>query len=1051
MSTSLLALTGCLFLPALAADGADSDDAVEDWDVTDAFGPTHEVKLDVEEGTWVSVTVHGNTVVFDLLGDLWSIPLTGGEARQLTSGPAWDVQPSFSPDGTQLLFTSDRGGNENVWRMPADGGEPTAVTTEEDARATHGVFDPDDPEWVIVRRRTVDTRSIGVTELWQVHTAGGPGFALTSKDEHPHAGEPAIDGPYVYFSSRAGRFRYASDAHRQLWRIERLDRRTGEIRTIASGAGSATHPMITPDGDALVFVHRNETATELVSMSLATGRRTVLWDGLSPDNMEGFALHGTYPRMDWADDGRLVLWADGKLWALDPASGARTHIPFRVRGTWRMHDVARPQGEIPDRVVASVVRGPADGPEGRVAFSALGSLWVQTPDLVVEKLSDRSGFAPAWGPEGSLAWVSYAESTGGQLHVTDAKGATTTLPVRGTQLLNPAWGPDERTLVVLRGTGGITHPDTVREPWYELVLLRKGPKRRDPWTSTVVRTVDNRGPRAPRLHLHDGRIWMFEDVPGKDRQPNTSRLVSFDLDGGDERVQLELPGVDEVVIHPRFDRVAYKHHHQLYLTPLPTWGEPVKPEALPTRQITRIVGDWLHWSADGTRLQWMEGHQLKSVPLAGLLAADEEVDGLDDLPGVTRRPLRVAVPRARPSGSVFLDRCDRVITMGEQGVVEGASVQIDADRITAVGTDLSAPAGAAVLDCRGKTAMPGLIDVHAHLHFTSGDALPDQPWRYQVALDYGVTTVQDPSAFTDEVFTQRQRVMAGQAEGPRIESTGAVLYGALSNNGARTESLDEARGHVRRLKTVGARSVKVYQQSRRDTRQWYSQVCTEEEVICVPEGGGDLWMDLTMVVDGYHAIEHALPVTPLYADVIGLMRGSTVGGDGLGTFYTPTLQVAYGGLPAMHWFEQAYDPYDDPRLRRHTPVSVLQEQLWRRQVWSRERDQRYVQVAADAARARDAGVHVTLGAHGELQGLGVHWELWALGSEGAMEPLEALEAATLDGARYLGLDGDLGSIQAGKLADVLVVNGDPTADLRASTQISFVIKNGVPERIETAE
>jgi len=1026
---------------AHAAD--DAPDAEPAWDVSTAFGPTHEVEIDVEEGTWMSVTVHGNTVVFDLLGDLWSMPLSGGEARRLTSGPAWDVQPQFSPDGTELLFTSDRGGNENVWRMPADGGEATALTEEKEARTTHGTYDPGDPDWTIVRRRTVDTRSIGVTELWQVHRAGGPGFALTSKDEHPHAGEPAVHGDHVYFSSRAGRFSYAQDAHRRLWRIERLDRRTGEIRTIAAGAGSASHPMVSPDGKTLVFVRRHETQTRLVGMDLTTGKRTVLFDGLSPDNLEGFALHGTYPRMDWTDDGRLVLWAQGKLWALDIGTGARTNLPFHVRGTWTQHDVERPKAEVPDRIVANVVRGPAEGPEGVVAFSALGSLWRQSTDLVVERISDRSGFAPAWGPDGTLAWVSYDAAVGGQLHLTDAKGATTTLPLTGTQILNPAWGDDERTLLALRGTGGTTDRDTVAEPWYELVLLRKGPKKKDPWTSTVLRTVDNRGPRTPRLHLHEGRVWLFEDVYDKPREPSTSRLVSYDLSGGDERVHLDLPGVDEVAIHPDFGLVAYKHHHQLYLAPLPTWGSPVKPEALPTRQITAVVGDWLHWSADGTRLQWMEGSQLKSVPLEGLLDSDAEREGLDDLPGVTVRPLRVAVPRSRPRSTVFLDRCDRVLTMGEAGVVEGASVIIEADRITKVGASLSAPAGAAVIDCQGKTAMPGLVDVHAHLHFTSGDALPAQPWRYQVALDYGVTTVHDPSAFTDEVFTQRQRVQAGLAEGPRIESTGSVLYGALSNDGARTPDLDAARGHVRRLEAVGAGSVKVYQQSRRDTRQWYSQVCREEEVLCVPEGGGDLWMDLTLVADGYHAIEHSLPMAPLYADVIGFLRGSTIGGDGMGTFYTPTLQVAYGGLPAMHYFEQAYDPYEDPRLRAHTPLGVLQEQLWRRQVWARDTDWRFRQTAIDAARAQDAGVHVTLGAHGELQGLGVHWELWALGTEGAMEPLEALQAATLDGARYLGLHDELGSLQAGKLADILVIDGDPTADLRATTQIAAVIKNGV--------
>ena len=1030
-----------LLAVAAAADEADATDPT--WDIATPFGPTHEVPLDVEEGTWMSVTVHGDRVVFDLLGDLWSLPLAGGEATRLTEGPAWDVQPSFSPDGSELVFTSDRGGNENVWRMAADGSEPIPVTDDEAARFTHGVVDPLDPDWLIVRKRTVDTRSIGVTELWQVHRAGGEGFALTSLDAHPHTGEPAVHGDYVYFSTRRGRFEYAQDSHQGLWHIERLDRRTGTMRSIASGAGSASHPMVHPDGDLMVFVTRHEVDTHLVSMDLATGRRTVVWKGLSPDGLEGFALHGTYPRMDWTDDGRLVLWAQGKLWSVDVRTGARTAIPFHVRGSWTQHDVARPPAKIPDRVVARVVRGPAEAPDGRVAFSALGQLWVQGEDGVSSKIGDGPGFGPAWHPDGeTLAWVSYRDATGGALHLTDRKGVTETLPVQG-QLLNPTWSPDGNQLLVLRGVGGTTHPDPVAEPWYELLLLTRPDKKRDPWSVQVVTSVDNRGPRAPRPHLRDGRVWLFEDVSDVPREPNTSRLVSFDLDGGDRRVHLTLPGVDEVAIHPDFRHVAYKHHHQLHLVPLPAWGAPVASSVLPSVQVTRIVGDWLHWSPDGTRLQWMEGSERKSLLVDGLLALDDPREGLDELPDVLTRPLRIAVPRARPSSTLFLDTCDRVVTMGDDGVVEGASVVVRSDRIEAVGKGLAAPEGAAVIDCRGLTAMPGLVDVHAHMHFTSGDALPQQPWRYQAALDYGVTTVHDPSAFTDEVFTQRQRVSAGLAEGPRIWSTGSVLYGALSNDGAHTETLDAARGHVRRLKAVGAGSVKVYQQSQRDRRQWYSQVCREEEVICVPEGGGDLWMDLTMVADGYHAIEHSLPVTPLYADVIGFLRGSTLGGDGLGTFYTPTLQVAFGGLPAKHYFEQAYDPFYDPLLRRHTPEHVLQQQLWRRSVWARDVDWRFRQTAADAARLQDAGVHVTLGAHGELQGLGVHWELWALGGEGAMEPVDALRAATVEGARYLGLQEVLGSVQPGRMADLLLVDGDPTVDLHATTAVRHVIVNGV--------
>ena len=181
------ALLSALFLlsPLVLADDPPA------WDVNAPFGPTHSVHLDLREGTWMSLSVHGDTLVFDLLGDLWKMPVTGGEATRLTSGASWDVDPAFSPDGKQIAFTSDRNGNEQLWVMNADGSNARLLTDEKEARVTQPVWDPSG-SWIIGRRRTIDTRSIGVTELWQYHLDGGKGFALTSKDEDPHAGEQQV-------------------------------------------------------------------------------------------------------------------------------------------------------------------------------------------------------------------------------------------------------------------------------------------------------------------------------------------------------------------------------------------------------------------------------------------------------------------------------------------------------------------------------------------------------------------------------------------------------------------------------------------------------------------------------------------------------------------------------------------------------------------------------------------------------------------------------------------------------------------------------------------
>lgn len=1015
------------------------------WRVDDVHGPSHPVSLDVREGTWMSVNVAGDRVVFDLLGDLWSVPLSGGDATRLTSGAAWDCQPAVSPDGERIAFASDRGGNEQVWVMNADGTGARPVTDEAEARVTEPVWDPSG-RWLLVRRRTVDTRSIGVTELWQVHPDGGKGFRLTSLDAHPHAGEATTDGRYVWFSSRASRFEYNHDPLSNLWSIWRLDRTTGALLPVVGGAGSAARPLLSPDGKRLAFVSRDRNATLLETVELATGRRRVLADWLDRDEMEGFALHGVYPAMDWTPDGDLVLWAKGKLWRLK-MDGTKAEIPFRAKGTWTFRDVERWPREVPDEVRARVIRWPVWGPDGSVAFSAMGQLWLRTADGALEKLSDGTGYAPAWSPDGKrLAWTSWSDAEGGRLHVTTLgkRRKDEVLPLTG-QLVNPAWDAAGDRLLVLRGVGGTTSPDLGDEPWFEVVLATQEKKG---WSTRVVTSTANRGSaaRATRLYLHEERAWFMEDRSAAPRTPANTALVSVALDGTDKRTHLVFPGAEEIAIAPDFERVAFKQEHAAWVTALPRWSGEVAlaDEPFPATRLTKVVGDWLGWTPDGKAVTWTEGPTLHKKPLEGLGVVPRDPDAKappkpDYDAGVERTEIALEVPRARPTGTIALTHA-RVVTMKGEEVLQDATVVIERDRIVSVGNG-APPEGAKVVDCTGKTVIPGLIDVHAHLHYTAGDVLPEQEWRYLTSLDFGVTTVHDPSASTDLVFTQAERVEAGLEKGPRVYSTGGVLYGALSNDAAKTPDPDAARDHVRRMEAAGAFSVKVYQQGQRERRQWFVQACNEEKVLCVPEGGGDLFQNLGMIQDGFHAIEHSFPNAPLYADAMGWIAGSRAP-TSAGTAWTPTLLVAYGGLFGENWFYHHASPLDDARLLRHFPRRELDRQAWRRDVLAWDEAWNFQQVARSAAAVQDDGGMVTLGAHGQLQGLGAHWELWALGGPGAMTPMEALRAATLDGARYLGMEGELGSVEAGKLADLVVLDADPLQDLRNSVKIAFVVKNG---------
>jgi imidazolonepropionase-like amidohydrolase len=393
----------------------------------------------------------------------------------------------------------------------------------------------------------------------------------------------------------------------------------------------------------------------------------------------------------------------------------------------------------------------------------------------------------------------------------------------------------------------------------------------------------------------------------------------------------------------------------------------------------------------------------------------------------------------KPQGAIALTGA-RIITMRDggrnnQGVIENGTIVIEGNRIAAVGApgSVAIPSGAKRVDVRGKTIIPGLIDAHAHIGGESEGLLARQSWPLMANLAFGVTTMHDPSNDTETVFTNAEMVRAGLKLGPRLFSTGTILYGAETPFKAVVENYEDALFHVRRMKAAGAISVKSYNQQRRDSRQMIIKAAREEQMMVVPEGGSLYYQNATHVLDGHTTVEHNIPVPVLYKDVLTVYGKS-------GVAYTPTLIVGYGGLSGEFYWYQHSNVWENERLLQFTPRDLIVPRS-RRRLMAAEDDFNHILIAKGAKQLMDAGALVNMGAHGQIHGIGAHWEIWMM-QQGGMTNMEALRTATLNPALTLGMEKDLGSIEPGKLADLVVLDRNPLESIRHTETVRMVMLNG---------
>ncbi|MCB0533608.1 MAG: PD40 domain-containing protein [Lewinellaceae bacterium] len=1054
--------------------------------------PGRTLELETTEGTWMSLDVSpdGQTIAFDLLGDIYFMPISGGKATRITKGLAFDTHPKFSPDGKYIAYTSDLDGNENIWIKELATGDSTQITKEKTDYVQSAEWTPDGEYLVVAHGR----RNL---KVFLFHKDGGGGVQLIKEPETDKFIEPAFgpDGRYLWLSQRKSDWQY--NAQLPQYQLTVYDRETGELEVQTNRYGSAFAPTLSPDGEWLVYGTRYNTETGLVKRHLKTGAESWLAYPVQRDEQESRARLGVYPAMSFTPDSKFVIASyGGKIWKLPIAGGVAQAIPFAVKETLDLGPKVHFDFPISDDEMMTVtqIRDAAISPDGKkVAFTALNRLYVMDyPAGKPQRLTtaNYTEAMPAWSPDSrEIAYVTWEGKSGHIFKVpATGKGQPQRLTREDGTYSQLAWDPNTNRIAFVMGPAQ-AYQDAIGPGAF-------GATRYLAWIPAgggAIQQIERvAGRQNPHFVKGKERVFLYHDKKG---------LVSIRWDGTDEKEHLKVTGITTfpalnpaldhlegghgllvpsmqepapkpsnaglIMMAPEGDKALAQINNEIYVVTVPVVGGKVpelnvaEPEksAFPSWKMTDLGGEFPQWSSDAKAVYWSLGNayvrydleeakafaeKMKAEKKAREKAKAEkdEKDEKEDKKADEKKEdekkyepaeirINVEVPRDIPKGTLLLMGA-RLITMNGDEIFEEGDILIENNRIAAIGAtgSISVLAGTETRDLHGKTIIPGFVDTHAHM-WPNWGIHKNQIWIYAANLAYGVTTTRDPQTATTDVLTYGDMVEAGRMVGPRIYSTGPGV-GFWSY---RIKDLDHAKKVLKQYSEYyHTKTIKMYMAGNRQHRQWIIEAAKEQGLMPTTEGALDFKLDMTQVMDGYPGHEHAFPIYPLYKDVLSLMTTTH-------TAYTPTLLVSYGGPWAENYYYATEDVQGDKKLNHFTPKEELDQKSRRRPGWFMQEEYIFERHAVFAKNLVEAGGIVGIGSHGQLQGLGYHWELWSVQS-GGMSTHNALKVATILGAEAIGLNKDLGSLEPGKLADLLVLDANPLEDIRNSNTIRYVMKNG---------
>lgn len=1018
----------------------------------------------------VDISPDGSTLVFDLLGDIYTMPAAGGKAKRIRGGVSWDEHPRFSPDGQRIVFRSDQPTEHtwlSVWIMDREGGNARMLPLDPKLTPV------DVPAWMPDGKNLL-LHDYESSKLYIQPAEGGTARVVEAGDGHNVAASGVtVDGERFYYLTKAGK------RERELFE---LNRTRGEVRQLSTAAEEPypSRLVLSRDGRMLAYATLCGRSVCLWVRDLASSdSRPRL---LAPNVLEYHTFSATgpdrMPHFAFTPDGRqIIAHAEGGLWRYDLNTRSRTPIPFEADVELNLLPALHfnySLGADEATITARMIRYPRVSPDGRyVAFEALQRIWVASLEsgvarqISLARRDDQSvDLKPVWSPDGrQIAFADWSPFRGGHIWLIAAdescldQGRCTPKRVTREAALygGLSFTPDGHSIVTTRAGWKHGHQ-----------LIEYEPLNFINWPTQAGLPAPARAPKRALVHIGiaDGRI---RSLAGRDALPgpyehigdavtfsrdgqklwrndrSAGSMLETDLQSGRSRVVFSLKTEADVyaaavTMSPDGRRAlaVTGQTNRIYLLQASEAG--LWPEQILLKdflfgsssphhfEVSILGADHAHWTEDGRGFYLSVGNSLYLYDVADLEAARRS--GADYEP--RRVDISVKVPRDRPKGTlVFKDA--RIITMRGEEVIEEGDLVVRDHRILAVGRSgsIAIPEGSRVIDASGRTILPGYIDTHFHIEAGKKGILPPQSEELMAHLAFGVTTAYDPQLSTNDRLPFMDLTVTGQLVGPRFLTTGNA---ARTNVGLGSSVADLEATMQRYVGHYGLSHLKNAGGIPRTHQRWLSELAHRYRVRLHAHVNC-----LTEAVDGYVLCGHVQSLrSPVMNDVTQLLVQSGITVD--------ATSFMHAGYDLLFYFRTIKpNPLrnqllmDNPKMARFLPRHRLEG--WRGDPSNTSDGHWHRQFGKDLARIVAAGGRVSMGTHGEIPGIGAYLELKSM-SMGGLPPHELLRSATIVGAEALGLGEELGSIEPGKIADLQVLNANPLEDIDNTLTVRQVMKNG---------